>query len=222
MLHELSMQMPFVEKAYVLNLKRRKDRLLEFRERFPYSYEDVIRIEAIDGHNLPEHSQHFFKGALNPFEKACFLTHLKTWQHIVKHCSHNTFILIFEDDVHFIPEFTSIWENQIGKMISSIDINQTLYIGGRFDPQYKINTSEIKTIHNQYLFEFDGDRTLHAYIISTEIAKTYIHMFRTTYPHSKPVDKWVLQLHDDKLLPPLSLFNLLCYSPRNYKSDIQI
>ena len=42
-----------IKKAYVLNLKRRPDRLIKFYDSYPYKKDFIEVVEAIDGKLLP-------------------------------------------------------------------------------------------------------------------------------------------------------------------------
>ena len=94
-------------KRYVINLKRRRDRLENFYKINPFSSIDVF--EACDGKKIKEESQekqnlyNLFQGKLKPGEIGCFVSHLMLWQECIKNS--NNLTLIFEDDPILTNEF---------------------------------------------------------------------------------------------------------------------
>ena len=119
------------DNIYLINLKRRPDRLHNFLEHYnksDFKNETVIKFDAIDGSRLNVDSvslselaqaelqqlettgfrtKHYqlTKGAIG-----CYLSHVKVWENILKHKYNN--VLIFEDDAK-IPEDLNakIYEN---------------------------------------------------------------------------------------------------------------
>lgn len=110
------------DKIYLINLKRRPDRLhnfLKYYKNSDFKNEPVIKFDAIDGSKLDVDSvslSELAKGELQQLETTgfrtkhyqltkgaigCYLSHVKIWENILKHKYDN--VLIFEDDAK-IPE----------------------------------------------------------------------------------------------------------------------
>jgi len=118
-----------IDKIYVINLKRRKDRLLKIDKLFKELggiFKKYEKIEAVDGNtlsiddnNLTLKTKYLYdnptllmdiksKGAIG-----CYYSHLKIWEDAIKNNYNN--IIIFEDDVK--TDFTL---NQIMKYINNV------------------------------------------------------------------------------------------------------
>ena len=110
-----------VDKIYVINLKRRPDRLQEFKNEIKKNttldYDnDITYFEAIDGKFL-KLTDKFLKLFRNndfnyhPGVLGCFLSHYKIYEEIVNSKNINR-VLIFEDDVTFkTKSFVKDWNN---------------------------------------------------------------------------------------------------------------
>ena len=110
------------DKIYLINLKRRPDRLHNFLEHYKksdFKNETVIKFDAIDGSKLDVDSvslSELAKAELQQLETTgfrtkhyqltkgaigCYLSHVKIWENVLKHKYEN--VLIFEDDAK-IPD----------------------------------------------------------------------------------------------------------------------
>jgi hypothetical protein len=88
-------------KKIVINLKRREDRLLKFREEMAYMDWDYEIFEAID---------------TNSYE-GCALSHQKIAQDFLK--SEDEYLLVMEDDIFFLPHAKKVLqevENELNKV----------------------------------------------------------------------------------------------------------
>lgn len=119
-----------IDKIYVINLKKREDRLLKIDKLFKKIggiFPNYVKVEAVDGNtlsiqdnnNLTLKSKYLYenptlfmdiksKGALG-----CYLSHLKIWEDAIKNNYNN--IIIFEDDVQ-----TDLTLDEIMKYINSV------------------------------------------------------------------------------------------------------
>ena len=119
------------DKIYLINLKRRPDRLHNFLKHYKnsdFKNEPVIKFDAIDGSKLDVDSislSELAKAELQQLETTgfrtkhyqltkgaigCYLSHVKIWENILKHKYDN--VLIFEDDAKIPTDLnTKIYEN---------------------------------------------------------------------------------------------------------------
>jgi glycosyl transferase family 25 len=125
---------------YVINLKRRPDRLEKFYERINFPKEKINVINAFDGKNYVNENisekqlYNRLPNKLLPGEKGCFISHIMAYKDIIK--NDKNFSMIFEDDCFFCNDFTS----KINTIINEIPKDtQILYIGGRIPPNFKMN-----------------------------------------------------------------------------------
>ena len=218
--------MSFIPK-FVINLKRRPDRLSLFQERCPLK--DVCVIPAFDGHNHELESESDIKlykkltcSLLG--ERGVFVSHLRIYQEIVN--EGHPYALIFEDDAEFCNEFLKRYENIIKELPEDFDL---LYIGGRFSPEFVMSqSSSLPVSSNLVKYNFnipwDGpamDRTMHAYIISNSAAKRLVDEFTSIDSMDVPVDHWVIRHFTKETKQIYSASPLLCHSPMVGDSDIR-
>jgi len=98
--------MDHIDSVYCINLRRRRDRLRRFLERFPQAWLPKLRIfGAVDGQNhvLTEEDRWALRSANWEIEKGrgqwgCSFSHVAIWKEIVKT---GTTALILEDDALF-------------------------------------------------------------------------------------------------------------------------
>ena len=99
-----------IDKIYVINLPKRKDRRDEFDDTFGkliYEYIDGISGDEINVKELVKNkrvSKYFYdpSGSVNKNVIACNLSHLKVWETFLE--SKEDVCLVFEDDVVFTEE----------------------------------------------------------------------------------------------------------------------
>ena len=170
-------------KRFVINLKRRPDRLKQFYDRCPYT--DVEVIQAFDGHNSGKESKKErklitkFPSDRQPGAIGCSISHLRIWKRMVN--ENIPIAMIFEDDCLFNPDFLKFMESL--EIPNNIKI---LYFGGRFTKNFVVPseltisiTPEIYQHHN-----FNNkyhERTTHGYIITVDLAKFLIELFNIIY-----------------------------------------
>lgn len=116
---------------FVINLKRRPDRLQKFDKQSYFNYE---KIEAVDGRNssLISENSHVFKKTrlhkLSKGEKGCILSHKKILDKMIAENIAICCVLeddaVFDESYNFIEELKHIEENIIPRC-------ELLYIGGK-------------------------------------------------------------------------------------------
>jgi glycosyl transferase family 25 len=211
-------------KKFVINLKRRPDRLQKFQERCPYPYTDVETVYGFDGMNAITESKKERKifeelSTLRPGERGCWISHLRIWKKIVDQGI--PIALIFEDDAQFNENFKNIIE----KMVLPAD--GIVYIGGRFVPNF-VMSAEYTLPVNEYISQSNfkrflntvHERTTHSYIITLKLAKLLIEIFNNC---SRPgqLDHFMIQKLKALDIPVYNSIPLLCHSPMVGDSDIR-
>jgi glycosyl transferase family 25 len=216
-------------KKFVINLKRRNDRLEKFLKNCPLPSNEITIINAFDGkfyiNESKEEIELYNKIDLSlPGERGVFISHLRIYKEIVD--NNYDYGLIFEDDAIFTNNFNEKYEN----IIINMPINTNLlYIGGRFTKDFRMKPMYSKTINN-YIVEhkdmivcgIEQDRTLHAYIISNKGAKLALDTFNNIKKFTgPPIDHWIIDLFNNNKIKIYSSYPLLCHSPMIHDSDIR-
>lgn len=205
-------------KKFVINLKRRPDRLEIFQKACPFT--DVEVVYGFDGKYAREEEEQdiTYKIKLKPGEIGVFISHLRIFKKILElQLSH---ALIFEDDAIFCHNFFKRIQQDIPTDTS------ILYIGGRFEPEFnmiscsKLSDTIVKHSTDIWIGN-DMDRTLHAYIISKDMAQLCINEFYRSVIINEAIDSWILRVCRKYSLPIYNMFPLLCHSPLKGDSDIR-
>ena len=219
-------------KIFVVNLKRRPDRLEQFYKRCPFEKSIIEIVYGFDGKNPDKEKEKerslfndkFSKLKLNGGVKGCFISHMRIWKKIVD--QNIPYAIVFEDDAQFNVNFMNIYNNMT--LPENFNI---IYLGGRFNDNFtmsdetikeKINgngvnliTHNFKTDNNMY-----HERTTHAYIISNKLARFYLDLINISYPTIE-VDKFMVDVLKKLDLPMHSINPLVCWSPMISDSDIR-
>lgn len=211
---------------YVINLKRRPDRLKLFKERCPLDTSKIKVLRAFDGKTLTSFP-HNFKGE-SAGVVGCFLSHVACWEETLKQKDSN-YSVIFEDDAIFSKDFEKSFNDIIN---TDLDFN-IIYIGGRFEENYKmINSIHVtdKIVKYDYSREdnwnaWDCDRTTHAYIISKKGCQLLLDNYNECLKNNRKlrcVDGWMIDIFYRKYRTEIhSSYPLLCHSPWVNDSDIR-
>jgi glycosyl transferase family 25 len=210
-------------KKFVINLKRRPDRLHTFQQRCPYPHTDIEIVYGFDGKNPSEESKKEqkikFPSRLQPGARGCWISHLRIWKKIVDQGI--PIAMVFEDDVLFSDTFLDI----MGKIV--LPDNGIVYFGGRFVPNFvipsmyclpvneHISQSNFKNFSNVY-----HERTTHGYIITLKLAKLFLEIFNNT-PEPDAIDQFMIQKLKALDIPVYNSIPLLCHSPMVGDSDIR-
>ena len=216
-------------KKFVINLKRRPDRLELFKKMCPF--DNVTVIEGFDGKNMKDETSAIEKEmasrfvGLDPGEIGCYLSHLRVFNAIRK--ENLPYALIFEDDAIFCDNFLESYSKLLKEFPSDADI---LYIGGRFEPQFKMrdntrvsdNIVKHRIENNRILgISSDTDRTTHAYIISNKFATCFTGEFYKPICHNRAIDSYLLAFCSSNKFTIYNADPLLCHSPIISDSDIR-
>ena len=217
--------------VYVINLKRRSDRLKKFKK--DCEYKNVIVIEAFDGMNISKNiynkniyykikNHRYSKDITNP-EIGCFVSHMSTWKKIIN--SDTKYNLIFEDDV--------ILSDNFKKRLEKIDlykyIDNILYVGGRCVPEFIMNKKygidiNDKLVKHNLNIKFNWEqqfRGLFGYIITKRFAEILYYSFDFLYD-GQAVDHYMFICLKYYKMDIINTKPLLCYGIINAEdSDIR-
>jgi GR25 family glycosyltransferase involved in LPS biosynthesis len=220
-------------KQYVINLKRRPDRLQYFYDNYPFDKNNVEVVYGFDGKNVEQENNYevdiFNKLSNNlmPGEKGCFISHLRIYKDIVD--KNIPFAVVMEDDCAFCENF----KDKINNIINEIPNDcQILYFGGRFEPYFKMEQGTFESISNNIVSHLqikwenrnctNHDRTTHGYIISYHLAKFFIDCFNRKMYLDCAIDHWMIRICMNNDIKILNASPLLSYSQVNAKdSDIR-
>ena len=220
------------EKIFVINLKRRPDRLAYFLAHCPLP--DVEVVYAFDGEN-PEnedpdevelfHSEKFahyhvrFQNKkMRDGCKGCWISHLRIWKRIVN--DNISTAVVFEDDPIFSFNFLDVFHR--------IDIKyfDIIYIGGRFHEQFTmpdaIPITETIVMTNGYHGKNPEwhDRTLIGYILSNRGARLLLELYEKEN-EIDACDVFVINTLMKLKIPIYSTNPLICWNPFVWDSDIR-
>jgi GR25 family glycosyltransferase involved in LPS biosynthesis len=210
-------------KKYVINLKRRPDRLEKFYNKSNFQKEDVEVVYGFDGKNFDNESEieknmyNRLHNNLMPGEKGCFISHLRICKDIVD--KKITFAIIMEDDAEFCDDFKIKLDELICQMPSK---TQIMYVGGRFNNDFKMEPGTFIPITQNIVSHtnvkwnnrnvINHDRCAHAYIISYSLAEYFIRCFESKIYLNVAFDHWMIRLCMDNDITIYNSYPLLCYS----------
>jgi GR25 family glycosyltransferase involved in LPS biosynthesis len=212
---------------FLINLKRCPDKLDKFNKISPFkNYKLIYGFDIKNIENEYDNNKVKKFTNLKPEEIGYFISHLRIYEIMVKYDINHA--LIINDDVKFCDDFNDELENSI-KNIQNYDI---LYIGGRFTPNFIMNSSNYTYIVDNIVkhkyqkdynfnnnlseidlkFRLDTDRKLNAYIISLKAVKLLLNIFNNLKTINNQIDYWIIEtlLYYD--LKIYSCNPLLCYS----------
>lgn len=209
------------------------------------------KFDAIDGKNVdPEiqENEPLFKNVNSKKgEIGCHLSHRAIWKIVSEDetLAEDDLVIVFEDDVFFTNNnFKYKFMDSI-KSFQQIKIpNKILYIGGRFKKNFEPNRDELllNWKKNPFIIESNNilleriygyekeqpsnisfDRTTHALIFTKYSANIFLESSLCDEEKPVAVDTFLIWCHKQKKGPInyYDFFPHLCYSPVNYKSDIQ-
>jgi len=234
---------------FVVNLKRREDRLNEFMTNC--KLENVNVEYGFDGKNPDNENveeQKIFnlnleytknnKNLTYNGEIGCFISHIRIFEKIVK--NNYKYAFIFEDDAIFCNNFKN---KLINVMYSVPDNFDVLYIGGRFTENFIMESPysiQINKYISQYNWEYVDEhiknnsndyniniakyeRTTHSYVISNKFAKIILNEFYTILNNimNKPIDNFIIHTLYKYNCNVYNSIPLLCHSPFISNSDIR-
>ena len=128
-----------IEKVYVVNLDKRKDRWEQLVEAEPQLKHRLTRISAVDGKTLKMTPFIYRLFEKNDFKwkksvMGCDLSHISIWSRILSEPSGNYF-LVLEDDVRFVEGWMDKWNEYMNTIPEDADL---LYLGGILPPNKQV------------------------------------------------------------------------------------
>jgi len=234
---------------FVINLKRRPDRLNNFKNNCPYPIGTVTKtsftgqllsekpsfgcVNVIYGfdakqvaNEIPE-EQFLYKDIIKlvyPGAIGCFISHLRIYNLVVE--NNYPGAVIFEDDANFSPDF----DKKLKRLIKQLPKDYHIaYIGGRFTQDFKMKPTSITPVSDNICqhnttdwYNLDHDRTTHGYIISNLGAKFLLDKFlNTTIDKQGAIDFWLMNTFLNNNIKVYSSVPLICWSPITGDSDIR-
>tara|TARA_B000000557_G_scaffold259054_1_gene254338 strand:- start:233 stop:1930 length:1698 start_codon:yes stop_codon:yes gene_type:complete len=166
-----------IDRIYLINLKRRKDRLDACKKQFEAHTnidfdKDIIVSSAVDGKELflTEYINIFVKNNDYNFRAGvlgCALSHYDIWREVAG-LSHINRVAIFEDDVQFKSDTEESFSDSWNKIYSEIpDDCDFLYLNKEDGP---IDKTKFKCVNNYFTNSFNSGMCTHGYIISKQCA----------------------------------------------------
>ena len=229
------------KKRFVINLSHRKDRYNEFQDRAKIHFDPnlIERFDAIWGKNIKQEtlSEDFLRKSKNPGELGCFLSHQTIWKQISEDSSIDDYdlILVFEDDVFFTNNFSTKFIDAIESFKKIDHPYKFIYLGGRFRENFtpvihkefkyhwEKNGSIYKRLANSPKISDIFDRTTHVTVFTKKMAKYLFNFSQCKEKLPVPVDTFLVRCHlnNPEDILTFDYFPHICYSPANYKTDIQ-
>lgn len=214
-------------KKFVINLKRRPDRLEKFFTRCPYPKDSIEVIQAFDGKSINDETKkerklvHKFKAGLPMGAVGCFISHLRIWKKMVN--DNIPVAMIFEDDAQFNENFYDFMESM--EIPEKVNL---LYFGGRFSKNVTIPDYAMESINNKVYRHITEpwdmrlhERTTHGYILTSKLAKFLINAFDIYDENVQAVDYFMVHTLKNLNIAYHSTYPLVCWSPMVGDSDIR-
>ena len=170
---------PFINKTWVINLERRRDRLERFK-RDNLGLTELHVLKAYDGKRIrlsPKIARLFSPNTFN-WNKAtigCSLSHLEIWNRLSKEPDENACYLILEDDTRLSPDWRETVERTFanGQVPDDYDV---IYLGGVL-PKFENNFIQCKEIVSGNIFRVAPNK----FWFWQEIPDRYFHFGAYAY-----------------------------------------
>jgi glycosyl transferase family 25 len=181
--------------VFVINLAAAKERLGYMSEQLGGEFE---RIEAVNGHAVPEHLAPNFSGPtpLLPGEIGCYSSHLLAAETILARGL--PYAVVLEDDVELAPDFRNLVETAIGTLSGEWDILSLS--GAKQRPHCRVALLSGDTYLVRYLH---FPKTTAAYVISASGCRKLLRTHRRTRPVDVDIRYgWEMDLNGYGVFPP--------------------
>jgi len=170
-----------IDDCFVINLKRRTDRLERLYKNNPELKNNTHEFEAFEGRNieLTESIARLFKPHDFMWKKAimgCALSHLQLWYQLAVEKPDIENYLILEDDVKFIPGWQERWNEALPHLPENYDV---IYLGGILPPN-RAGFEMMKDAVNPYF-----SRVKENNMFGQEVPNRYFHFCAYAYVLSK-------------------------------------
>jgi glycosyl transferase family 25 len=211
-------------RKFVINLKRRPDRLEQFFKRCPYPQECIEVIHGFDS-KFPKNEsskerkmRSKFKSDITAGPQGCSISHMRVWKKMVN--ENIPIAMIFEDDAMFNEDFYDFME--------SLEIPENvnmLFFGGRFNKDFKPPPETMKFLNSkiyQHIIDiWDNrihERTGHGYILTSKMAKFLLEVFNIK-DDNREIDHHIIHTLKELKIPYHSTYPLVCWCPFVSESD---
>ena len=181
--------LPNIDDCFVINLKRRADRLEKLYKNSPEFLNKVIIHEAYEGCQIQMTPAigRLFKTNDFLWKKAilgCAMSHLSLWYKLATDKPDINNYLILEDDVKFLPKWQQKWQEAQSHLPENYDV---IYLGGVLPPnrggfemtKEKINPYFSRVKENQFFGQTAPNRYFHfcaySYVLSKQGAQKILH-----------------------------------------------
>jgi GR25 family glycosyltransferase involved in LPS biosynthesis len=171
------MNIIFEQHAFIIHLSRMKERKQYVIQNIKNAgFMDITLFEGVDGQNRESVQEELDKignpllDTLRPGAIGCLLSHLKLYQHIINHKIEVS--TIFEDDVHFHPEWKTLCHEFYKLTPKDFDI---IYIGNQLDssfvkdPMSDLITTEPVYCSHAYIVTLEGAQRLYDCILNKDM-----------------------------------------------------
>jgi len=172
----------FEKPAFIIHLSHMKERKEYVIQNIKNAgFTDIILFEGVDGQNpdsvrdeMDKNKNPLLDKSLRPGAIGCLLSHLKLYQHIIQ--NNIQISTIFEDDVHFHPEWKTLSHEYYELSPKDFDV---IFIGNQLNSSFVKNPiSKLITTEPIYC--------THAYIVTLEGAKRlYDCILNWKHPQNK-------------------------------------
>lgn len=167
-----------IDKIYVINLKRRKDRVEELKEQFSKKSDinfnrDVTLFEAVDGKELvpTKELKYLTRGNDHGYKSGVVgaaLSHYDLWREIMGQ-HHVKRVMVFEDDVELAANFTQKWNNLANQLPD--DCHLLLLNPANYRAADK---SKFVPVNKHFTRVFDSGYGAYSYMITPHMARRYV------------------------------------------------
>lgn len=200
-----------VIKNYVINLKRRPDRLQEFFDRIPFFKQSISVFEAIDGKQSESINESLFVNEnIRCGAKGCAQSHYELWEKMVN--EQIPYMIIFEDDCFFYESFM----DNIDYVLNNIPSNSIIHLD---DHIKNVEEITLKTKTNLNLMKIRKWTGTPSYIITLDAANNLLNFHKKNKFH-RAVDWWIVEAGNKNIINRYSVSDSLTYHIFKYKSDI--
>ena len=211
--------MPGIDDCFVINLKRRKDRLERLYTNSPEFKSKVIEFEAYEGSKLilTKDLARLFRPHDFMWKKAimgCALSHLNLWFQLANEKPDINNYLILEDDVKFANKWQEKWIEALPHLPENYDV---IYLGGILPPNREgfetckdpINKYFSKVKENTFFGQNEANRYFHwcaySYILSKQGAQKIMATIQVNDGYYTSADHMVCN--------PIGLMNIYFLDP---------
>lgn len=235
-------------KCFVINLKRRDDRFIQFHKNLSsVGIGNIQRYLAVDTSDVqvlknayPLLTEQAWKEANSPFRTnhaqlsigaiGCYLSHVNLWKQLVNENNETEYYLIFEDDIRALKNLKLDLKTFLERFpVRDFDI---IALGNLVYTPYGEKQNKIQNLYETSVAKDKDDNDkkksyirvarffgLHAYIISKEGAKKFLSR---CFPIQMQIDSYI-----SNIIVPLDIkayvtIPSVFYQDRTFGTDIQI